>query len=98
MAGVRGTLPRCCFKAADMRLDHINIATDDLDGSIAFYRDVLGLAVGPRGLNSGSKSCPRAVTGVTRVTALDDGPGWINRVQSDRSCRPRRSRMVGKVL
>ena len=36
------------FRAADMRLDHINIATDDLDGSIAFYRDVLGLTVGPR--------------------------------------------------
>src|SRR4051794_39494334 len=31
-----------------MRIDHITIATDDLDATVAFYRDVLGLEVGPR--------------------------------------------------
>ena len=31
-----------------MRIDHVTIATDDLDGIVAFYRDVLGLEVGPR--------------------------------------------------
>ena len=30
------------------RLNHIGVATPDLDASIAFYRDVLGLTVGPR--------------------------------------------------
>jgi catechol-2,3-dioxygenase len=28
-----------------MRLDHVNIRTDDLEASTAFYRDILGLAV-----------------------------------------------------
>jgi len=31
-----------------MRLDHVNIRTDDLDASTAFYRDIIGLEVGPR--------------------------------------------------
>ena len=31
-----------------MRIDHVTIATDDLDATLAFYRDVLGLEVGPR--------------------------------------------------
>ena len=31
-----------------MRIDHVTIATDDLDATIAFYQDVLGLEVGPR--------------------------------------------------
>jgi len=31
-----------------MRIDHITIATDDLEATSAFYRDVLGLEMGPR--------------------------------------------------
>ena len=31
-----------------MRLDHVTIRTDDLDASTAFYRDIIGLEVGPR--------------------------------------------------
>src|SRR4051795_5232555 len=31
-----------------MRIDHVTIATDDLETTVAFYRDVLGLVVGPR--------------------------------------------------
>src|SRR3954454_8588660 len=31
-----------------MRLDHVTIRTDDLEASTAFYRDILGLEVGPR--------------------------------------------------
>ena len=31
-----------------MRLDHVNIRMDDLDASTAFYRDIIGLKVGPR--------------------------------------------------
>ena len=31
-----------------MRLDHIDTRTDDLDASTAFYRDIIGLEVGPR--------------------------------------------------
>jgi catechol 2,3-dioxygenase-like lactoylglutathione lyase family enzyme len=31
-----------------MRIDHITIATDDLDATLGFYQDVLGLEVGPR--------------------------------------------------
>jgi catechol 2,3-dioxygenase-like lactoylglutathione lyase family enzyme len=31
-----------------MRLDHVTIRTDDLDATTAFYRDVIGLEVGPR--------------------------------------------------
>jgi catechol 2,3-dioxygenase-like lactoylglutathione lyase family enzyme len=31
-----------------MRLDHVNIRTGDLDASTAFYRDIIGLEVGPR--------------------------------------------------
>ena len=31
-----------------MRLDHVNIRTDDLEASTAFYRDIIGLEVGPR--------------------------------------------------
>ena len=30
------------------RLDHVNIRTRDLDRTIGFYRDVLGLKIGPR--------------------------------------------------
>src|SRR4051795_8814183 len=31
-----------------MRIDHVTIATDDLETTVAFYRDVLGLVIGPR--------------------------------------------------
>ncbi len=31
-----------------MKLDHINIVTEDLDETVAFFTDVLGLSVGPR--------------------------------------------------
>jgi catechol 2,3-dioxygenase-like lactoylglutathione lyase family enzyme len=31
-----------------MRIHHVNIRTKNLDASIAFYRDVLGLVHGPR--------------------------------------------------
>ncbi len=31
-----------------MQLDHVTIRTDDLEGSTAFYRDIIGLEVGPR--------------------------------------------------
>ena len=31
-----------------MNLDHVNVKTDDLEGTTAFYRDILGLEVGPR--------------------------------------------------
>jgi catechol 2,3-dioxygenase-like lactoylglutathione lyase family enzyme len=31
-----------------MQLDHVNIKTDDLEGTTAFYRDVIGLKIGPR--------------------------------------------------
>jgi len=31
-----------------MRLDHVTIRTDDLEASTAFYRDIIGLEVGPR--------------------------------------------------
>ena len=31
-----------------MRLDHVNIRTDGLEASTAFYRDIIGLEVGPR--------------------------------------------------
>ncbi|MEM7059304.1 MAG: VOC family protein [Pseudomonadota bacterium] len=30
------------------RLDHVNVRTANLDGMIAWYRDMLGLTVGPR--------------------------------------------------
>src|SRR3982750_2518045 len=41
-------LPGCSDGELTMRIDHITIATDDLDATIAFYQDVLGLEVGPR--------------------------------------------------
>ena len=31
-----------------MRLDHVTVTTDQLEASTAFYRDVVGLEVGPR--------------------------------------------------
>ena len=31
-----------------MKLDHINIVTEDLDETVTFFADVLGLSVGPR--------------------------------------------------
>lgn len=31
-----------------MQLDHVNIRTNDLEGTASFYRDVLGLELGPR--------------------------------------------------
>jgi catechol 2,3-dioxygenase-like lactoylglutathione lyase family enzyme len=31
-----------------MQLDHVNIRTNDLDATVAFYRDVIGLEVGDR--------------------------------------------------
>src|SRR3954463_14141423 len=38
----------CSDGELTMRIDHITIATDDLDATVAFYRDVLGLEIGPR--------------------------------------------------
>jgi catechol 2,3-dioxygenase-like lactoylglutathione lyase family enzyme len=31
-----------------MQLDHVNIKTDNLEGTTTFFRDVIGLEVGPR--------------------------------------------------
>ena len=31
-----------------MQLDHVNIRTNDLDATVSFYRDIVGLDPGPR--------------------------------------------------
>jgi catechol 2,3-dioxygenase-like lactoylglutathione lyase family enzyme len=36
------------WQGAPMRLDRVNIRTDDLEASTAFYRDIIGLEVGRR--------------------------------------------------
>ena len=41
-------LTGCSDGELTMRIDHITIATDDLEATSAFYRDVLGLEMGPR--------------------------------------------------
>src|SRR4051812_16082227 len=41
-------LTGCSDGELTMRIDHVTIATDDLDATVAFYQDVLGLEVGPR--------------------------------------------------
>src|SRR4051794_5739724 len=41
-------LPDCSDGELTMRIDHLTSAADDLDATVAFFRDVLGLEVGPR--------------------------------------------------
>jgi catechol 2,3-dioxygenase-like lactoylglutathione lyase family enzyme len=38
-----------------INLAHVNIRTSDLDGSVAFYRDVIGLERGPAATRPGSR-------------------------------------------
>ena len=79
-------------------LDHVSVTVSDLDRSLAFYRDLLGIPLLGRGEESGS-----AVAGVTGLTEahfyyadLDLGSGQI--LELLQYVRPKGIRLEARVF